>query len=263
MACKPFCKPTNGERSAPIIFVTGTDTGAGKTLLTGLLLHHLRQSGRHALAMKPFCSGSRQDVELLSQLQDGELTCKEINPFYFNEPIAPLVAARKHRRRTSSGEVVARIRAIQKQCECLLIEGAGGLMTPLGENLFAGDLMAALDCHVVIASRNKLGAINHTLLTARVLSSYGIHRIKVALMGCRDQDLSVHTNAFILAELLCPIPVASLSFLGARADIPRVLKKGHRKIKKTLALISDFATFSPLFNTSSTSLSEKTIDSPR
>ena len=79
-----------------IIFITGTDTGVGKTLLTALLLHHLRQTGVHALAMKPFCSGGRADVRLLQSLQRGELSDAEMNPFYFAEPIAPFVAAKKH-----------------------------------------------------------------------------------------------------------------------------------------------------------------------
>ena len=94
------CDGSRGEIGQPIrcpriIFITGTDTGVGKTLLTGLLLHHLRQSGCHALAMKPFCSGSRADAEFLHAVQDGELTLDEINPFFFAEPLAPLVAARE------------------------------------------------------------------------------------------------------------------------------------------------------------------------
>ena len=120
---------------ARLVFVTGTDTGVGKTLVTALLLHHLRQRGCHALAMKPFCSGGTQDVDLLHRLQQGELSRREINPFYFAEPVAPLVAARRRRRRISAGDVLRRIRAVQRRCGCLLIEGAGGLMAPLG----AGD----------------------------------------------------------------------------------------------------------------------------
>src|SRR5581483_3100804 len=86
------------RRAGRILFITGTDTGVGKTLLTAMLLHHLRVAGRRTLAMKPFCSGGRDDVELLHALQDGELTADEINPFYFSEPTAPLVALRRRHR---------------------------------------------------------------------------------------------------------------------------------------------------------------------
>ena len=148
-----------------IIFVTGTDTGVGKTLLTGLLLYHLRQRGCHALAMKPFCSGSRADTEFLRAVQDGELTSDEVTPFFFAEPLAPLVAARKHRRTIRLKEVVRRIRRLSDRCECLLIEGIGGLLVPLGEGFTVRDLVARLGCEVIIVSRNRLGTINHTILT--------------------------------------------------------------------------------------------------
>src|SRR5215510_11029750 len=109
-----------------VIFITGTDTGVGKTLLTGLLLAHLRQNNVHALAMKPFCSGDRADVELLHKLQDGELARDEINPFYFSRPLAPAVAARKGNRSVPLPEVLRRIEVLEKRCDLLLIEGIGG-----------------------------------------------------------------------------------------------------------------------------------------
>jgi dethiobiotin synthetase len=82
--------------SARIVFITGSDTGVGKTVLTGLLTGHLRRSGVPVFALKPFCCGGRQDAELLQALQNKELSLDEINPFHFPEPLAPLVAARKH-----------------------------------------------------------------------------------------------------------------------------------------------------------------------
>src|SRR5438105_13102328 len=100
-------------------FVTGTDTGVGKTLFTGLLRHHLRKTGCHALAMKPFCSGGRADVELLQALQNHELTVEEINPFYFSEPVAPLISARRRKRVIHLPEVLDRIKKIQQRCEYL------------------------------------------------------------------------------------------------------------------------------------------------
>jgi len=244
-------RPKQGNRLAQIIFVTGTDTGAGKTLLTALLLHHLRRGGCHALAMKPFCSGGSHDVDLLSELQAGELSREEICPFYFTEPLAPLLAARKHRRQILPDEVLERIRAVQTRCEYLLIEGSGGLMVPLGENFFVADLISQLDCNVLVAAQNKLGVINHTLLTWSVLALYRVARIKIALLGCKRSDLSAGANARILGELLAPMKVIRLPFLGVRADTARGVKRNCRKIKKTLALMLDFATFRPLFITNS------------
>src|SRR5262245_14497872 len=95
-----------------ILFVTGTDTGVGKTLMTALLLAHLRAHGHNAIALKPFCSGTRDDAELLHSLQVGDLSLNEINPFYFDEPIAPIVAARKHRRRIPLPAVLKHIHSV-------------------------------------------------------------------------------------------------------------------------------------------------------
>src|SRR5579872_3951430 len=119
------------QRPGKIIFITGTDTGVGKTIFTGLLVRHLREQGVHALAMKPFCSGGRADVRLLRAMQDAELTENEINPFYFPEPVAPLVSARRRNRTIPLRKVVQRINEIAARCECLLIEGSGGLFVPL------------------------------------------------------------------------------------------------------------------------------------
>lgn len=222
-----------------IIFITGTDTGVGKTLLAGLLLHYLREAGCHALAMKPFCSGGTADVEFLSAIQDGELSAKELNPFYFAEPIAPLVAARKHRGKIQLSQVLEHIRRIAKRCDCLIVEGSGGLLVPLGEGFDVSTLIKKLDGEVVVAARNCLGVINHTLLTIGALRKLGCRRVKVVLMGSRFSDYSTQTNPLILNELLGGLPVASIGYLGAGIGQAKTLKNSCKNVKKTLAQILD------------------------
>ena len=226
----------SGARSREkIIFVTGTDTGVGKTVFTGLLLHHLRTNGVHALAMKPFCSGGRGDVRLLRTMMDGELGEEEINPFYFPEPVAPLVSARLRKCLIPLAEVVQRIKKIAARCECLLIEGSGGLLVPLGEKYFVSDLIERLDCDVIVVARNQLGTINHTLLTVNVLRRFCVNNIAVALMSTRKKDASVKRNREVLRGLLKGIEVQEITFLSKNASKSGVLKKSHRKVEKTLA----------------------------
>ncbi len=249
--------------SARIIFITGTDTGVGKTVLTGLLLCHLRQNGCHALAMKPFCCGSPADVGLLHRLQNGDLTPDEINPFYFPEPLAPFVAGGMQGRSIRLQTVVDGIRRLASRDElrarraprpqlhrrlrpitdhqspitdhCLLIEGAGGLLTPLGPGYSAADLILALNCGVIVASRNRLGTLNHTLLNVRALQQAGIQCLKVVLLDRRRTDSSSASNPKILAQLLAPIPVLAIPFLGSHPCQGVALKKKSKKLKKTLA----------------------------
>ena len=242
----------NRAKRTSIIFITATDTGVGKTVLTALLLTHLRELGCKALAIKPFCSGGRDDASLLCAAQDNTLTLEEINPFFFPEPVAPMVSARLHRRSVPIKLVINHIRKTARLCETLLIEGSGGLLVPLGEDYTVLDLIIRLRCDVIILARNKLGTINHTLLTALALRNAGFFAsrftfqvsrsscrsaLKVVLMNPRRKDLSSTSNARILAELLAPVPLLALPFLGATCRTPAGVRKAAKISKHILARI--------------------------
>ena len=131
-----------------IFFITGTDTGVGKTVLTALLTQFLRERGVNAAALKPICSGGRDDArEIISPRWTATLSLDEINPWHFRAPIAPLLAARRERKRVRLSEVLAQIRAMQKRFDVLLVEGAGGLLSPLGENFNSRDLILGAARH--------------------------------------------------------------------------------------------------------------------
>jgi len=206
-------------------------------LLTGLLAHHLRQEGCRALAMKPFCSGGRDDVEFLRAAQDGELSADEINPYFFRKPIAPLIAARQRRVTIRLPDVLRAISEVVRRCECLLIEGSGGLLVPLGDGYTVADLIAKLNCEVIVVARNRLGTINHTLLTVRTLQHIGIRSLSVVLMSGKKRDISSLSNPKILAELLGCVPLHPIRYLGENNVRVGALKKNRKKIKKTLARI--------------------------
>jgi dethiobiotin synthetase len=272
--------PRTAKYKPQIVFVTGTDTGVGKTVLTALLLSHLRQTGSRALAIKPFCSGGRADEELLHALQDGDLTLDEVNPFHFPEPLAPLVAARKCNQQISLKAALAQIPPqfkvqgskfkVQNSTShsplnplpyTLFIEGAGGLLAPLGEPnsrfkvqgskfkvrsskyYTALDLIHAFNSQVILVAPNRLGVINHTLLTIQALQARNIGKITVVLMDLDHPSLSHIThhasrsNPSILAELLYPTPLFRVPNLGKNPSKPEEINKFAKKFKKTLAEI--------------------------
>jgi dethiobiotin synthetase len=218
--------------SSKIIFVTGTDTDVGKTLLTALLLQHLRESGRRALAMKPFCSGGRGDVELIQSLQRGELSDAEANPFYFPEPVAPVAA--RGARNVALRQAVASIRRVADMCDILLVEGSGGVFVPLGRGYLVADLIKRLRCEIVVVARNRLGTINHTLLTVGALSAAGLKPAAVILMSGATSDLSSRTNQGVLVKLLKGIPLVPIPYLGSAAMRPGGVKKGAEKVRNAL-----------------------------
>src|SRR5688500_5191050 len=124
-----------------IIFVTGTDTGVGKTVVTGLLLAHAMRLGKGTRAVQPFCSGERTDPQFLWELQDCFDRIEKINPFYFHEPIAPWSASKKNGGTVKLDAVVQFIEGARENSETLLVEGAGGLLSPLGEGFNTADLI--------------------------------------------------------------------------------------------------------------------------
>jgi dethiobiotin synthetase len=205
-------------------FITGTDTGVGKTVLTALLARHLRERGVSAAALKPICSGGRGDARALRAAMNGALTPDEINPWHFRAPLAPLLAARRERRRVRLADVLAHVRTMQKRFDVLLVEGAGGLLSPLGENFDSRDLIAALRATPIVVCPNRLGAVNQVLLTLAALPRSASCRARVVLMSPSKPDASTNTNVGLLAEFFDAKRIFELPWLGRRPDAGKVLK---------------------------------------
>jgi dethiobiotin synthetase len=224
-----------------IFFVSGTDTGVGKTVVTALLLHHLRLHGRHALALKPFCSGSRRDVQLLQAIQKGELPDDRVCPFFFPQPVAPYADLMRTPRNVTLARVCRHIGEIARTVEILLVEGVGGLLVPLGKTYTVIDLIQSLGCPVILVTRNKLGTINHTLLSVEALKARGISDLRIVLMDQKTPDSSSGSNRVVFETFLekmgAAAPVFSLPFLGQNPARPKALDGHQKKLEKTLARI--------------------------
>jgi dethiobiotin synthetase len=219
-----------------ILFITGTDTGAGKTVLTALLVQFLRERGVNAAALKPICSGGRDDASALRTAMDGALSLDEINPWHFHAPIAPLLAARRERKRVHLSEVLAHVRALQKRSDVLLVEGAGGLSSPLGENFDSGDLIAALGALPMIVAPNRLGAVNHILLTFAALPRGAAATARVVLMSPPKRDAAAVTNAGLLARFFDANRIFTLPWLGENFSAGEVLK--NPRVRRTLRALA-------------------------
>jgi len=227
------------QGGAKTLFVTGTDTGVGKTLLTALLLVHLRERGTCARAIKPISSGGREDAKLFYELLERQVPLDKINPFHFDEPVAPLLAARRCGRIIELEDVLGVIREARSQCDYLLVEGAGGLLSPLGKDFSAAELIRELACSVLVVGKNQVGVINHVRLTLAALQVVGATPVKVVLDGCEEADQSTAANAELLRNLLPLEDVFSVPFLGRRAGQIQHAKKSSKKLQKVLARILD------------------------
>lgn len=218
-----------------LLFVTGTDTGVGKTVFTSALSLWLRKRGIKAWALKPFCSGDRHDAELFFSIQEGELPLDVVNPCYFATPLAPYVAARCEGQRVNTGEVVRIIKRLQSQVDWLLVEGCGGLLVPVSRGKTVLDLIRALDATVVVVGANRLGVINQTLLTVRTLLQNRCKVSGVCLMQQETPDLASESNAQVIEEFAPSVKCFVVRYLGNGSTHLQVLKKNLKKVEKTLA----------------------------
>lgn len=155
------------------IFVTGTDTEVGKTLIAGAIARRLRRQGRSVEVFKPVATGCRRtreglvsaDAEFLAACADSRSTLREINPVRYAAPLAPNVAAERARRDVDLDAIFQAYRRLTELSECVVVEGIGGLLCPITNDFWVIHLARLLDLPVVIVARSGLGTINHTLLT--------------------------------------------------------------------------------------------------
>ena len=185
-------------------FVTGTDTDAGKTYVTCLLLEALRRKGLHAAGYKPVACGDRGDaIALHRSSDDPALTVDEVNPVYLKMPAAPYVAALMENKtaEVSLTAMVAGFAPLAARYEHVLVEGAGGWEVPLTEKETVADLAAALALPVILVVNNKLGALNHTLLTLRAIKAKSLTCAGIILNHVRDErDPASISNRAVLAQ---------------------------------------------------------------
>lgn len=194
----------------PGLFVTGTDTGVGKTFVTAMIAGQLRDAGLTVGAYKPACSGSVEtpagpvwdDVEILHQATERRFDRDRICPQQFHAPLAPPVAARQEGRTVDCDRLREGAIWWGSRCDLLLVEGVGGLLCPLTETTTVADLAVELQMPLLVVARATLGTINHTLLTLDAARSRGLTVAGVLLNAVVDVDgdVSVTTNAEEIAR---------------------------------------------------------------
>ena len=224
---------------AKLIFITGTNTGTGKTLLTCLGLHHLRQHNHAAAGFKPFCSGSRSDAHHIHFHSGKTWNIEEVNPWHFAPPLSP--GAMPKGSQIGMAQVIEQIRGKQTQCSHLIVEGAGGIMSPLGADYHFGDLIKHFKPSLLLAAPNKLGVLNQVLLASDYLKQTKKHiPLKIVLMGQKKADPSSQSNAKVLREWIPNSSVIELPFMGPQSKSRASIQKNGQRLN--LALKALFST---------------------
>jgi dethiobiotin synthetase len=191
------------------LFVTGTDTAVGKTVLTAGITAALRARGHRVGVVKPIQSGALAgdpdgDAMLLKRWTGVAETASELAPYSFAAPLAPLVAAEVEGREVHLDDVVEAVQAVADRYESVIVEGAGGLLVPVGADWTVADLACALGLPVLVVARAALGTVNHSALTVLAVRGRGLEPIGVVLNGPED-DSAERTAELI--ERLADVPV--------------------------------------------------------
>ncbi|MBI1882970.1 MAG: dethiobiotin synthase [Chlamydiae bacterium] len=207
-------------------FVTGTDTGVGKTLVSCVLARILGRWGSVGV-MKPFASGNRQDaLRLQGAARRDDLTLDEVNPIYFKEPLAPYSARGFGKKAIDLKKVLKSYQRISASSDFMIVEGIGGLHVPLSGVLDVADLVLKLNLPLLIVTHLRLGTLNHTLLTVDYARQKGL-QIK-GLIFCESRvakDWASKTNPQALQRL------TQLPLLG---HIPCLKGRFGEKVEKAV-----------------------------
>ncbi len=190
------------EAAGVNLFLTGTDTGVGKTYVASLLVRALRNAGHDTVGLKPICCGDRDDAESLQLAADGVISVNDINPVWLRTPAAPYTAAGIENRTIDLmliRETFGRIRCAHSS---IIVEGVGGWRVPITLDYFVGDLAEEYGLPVAIVVANKLGAINHALLTVESVQRRGLPCAGLILNRISaEDDIATATNRSVLEEL--------------------------------------------------------------
>ncbi|MBI2707731.1 MAG: dethiobiotin synthase [Proteobacteria bacterium] len=197
------------------IFITGTDTGIGKTYISSLLLKKWNAQGLKTIGLKPVAAGCEwieehyinRDAYTLQKMASICLNYAQVNPYCFKLPVSPHIAAQKEGLRLTIEDICTHIHTIsQINHERMIIEGVGGLMVPLNKKELQLDLIKALNFPVIFVVGLKLGCLNHTLLSMELLKTYQIP-LKGWLINHIDPSMAcVSENVATLKQYLKEAP---------------------------------------------------------
>jgi dethiobiotin synthetase len=234
------------EKPCPAIFITGTDTGVGKTLVASALARHFWSKGLKVGVMKPIETGVSNPAELgadaallrwASNSTDDE---KLISPYRFLQPLAPCQAATASKSQIEPENIVEAYHALRRGKDIMLVEGAGGLMVPIRGGYIMADLARQLGTSLLVVTHPRLGTLNHTLLT-----TFSARAMDLELCGFIINQMPEKPGD---AELAAPHLLASLASADLLGVLPEVSGTDQDKVKILADKIEELPAYQWLLN---------------
>ncbi|HCC20190.1 MAG TPA: dethiobiotin synthase [Verrucomicrobiales bacterium] len=189
------------------LFITGTDTDAGKTYVSSLIIKALREEGVDAVGYKPICCGGREDAYALQSASGGVVDLDDVNPCWMRSASAPYVAGMFENKELNIKKLLDGARNMAANHGLVLCEGVGGWKVPITKDYLVADFAKDLGWPVLLVVGNRLGALNHTALTIDSMRACGIEPVGMVFNNLSDElDTAEITNKGI-AEEMTGVPV--------------------------------------------------------
>jgi dethiobiotin synthetase len=217
------------------IFITGTDTGVGKTVFSAVLARTLRLMGMTVGVMKPVTSGCSEvdgrlvsdDARLLAWAAGSDLPASLISPYLLRDPIAPAEAAARDGVRINFETIREAYGEIARRHDVTIVEGAGGLMVPLAGGMLVADLISLLQLPLLVVARPDLGTVNHTLLTTFAARQLGLSVRGIIISGFPEHPGLAEQTAPHLMDTLSGVPILGI--------LPRLPYQDQRELVAALS----------------------------
>ncbi|WP_377890972.1 dethiobiotin synthase [Alkalihalobacillus sp. R86527] len=205
------------------VFVTGTDTDVGKTIVSSGIAAALKNKGHDIGVFKPMLSGVKRndpmsDTMMLKRYSGDDSPLIDITPYQFDEPLAPYLAAKRQNCEVSFSELSGCWNDVKDRHDFFIVEGAGGITVPFGQAYLVSDVAKEVGFPIIIVSRPNLGTLNHTYLTVDYARRCGLHVLGVVVNDMNEEDRGVaeETNPDLI-EKFCDVPV-----LGVIPRLPHI-----------------------------------------
>ena len=201
------------------LFITGTGTEIGKTVIAGCLAATLKDAGINVGVMKPICSGDNLDAQYLKHAAQVNEPLTLINPIYLKYPLAPSVSARIQDKEIDINDIDKAIDTFSKKYDFLIVEGVGGIAVPITDDYLVAHLIHHLQMPILIVADAGLGTINHTMLTVSFAQAFNLKIVGVILNQLHSDEtgLAERTNPHEI-EKLTQVPVIGVLPYQKRLD---------------------------------------------
>lgn len=198
-------------------FITGTDTGIGKTVITAGLGLALQDKNYSVGVMKPIetgCNPYPEDALFLKETLNLSEEIHKICPIQMKSPLAPSIASKLDGIPISVNKIIDHYENLLMEKEIILVEGAGGLLVPISNSFFMSDLAKKLDLNIILVVGNKLGAINHALLTYHYLKFENINLSAIIINNFNNVNgIAEKTNTEVIQEIINDVPIFNIPFI--------------------------------------------------